>query len=347
MEPIISSSNEQIILDLDVSSSIRDLESSFSTNYVGDAIHKIIILVKTFGTYLGIIAREAGSNELTQYQLKIKYLGNILPVVFEFDYTMQFINMVYYNSDQSKIYLKIFLSIADDPTIKYVENDKTGVVPGYSDDNITMKPGEYLINFTHRLVSYIGFNKMRLDDDSYLIRLGPNGLEQRTKLWLYLLLSREKSWYAKFGYQAINSTDCDMALSDMKNLRMDDVCSTIKCVINASNKRDLNPILLETCNILLTIIGDSCETLGEFTTNHTIDDFTNLTNNLTQSIFGRKVFVRQGPVELDDDDSGESSDDSTYTTIEFSWYEKYRRLQIANVMQINCNIADYYYAPKN
>ena len=342
---------EPIILDLDASNSIKDLDQNISSKYMGDTIYKLISLVKKFGKYLGIVCKEVGGTDLTQYELSIKYLGNVLPIIFEFDYSFQFINMILYNKDQSKTYLKLFISIVEDPTVKYVENDRSGVVPEYCDEHIKLKPGEYLIHFSHKLISYIGFNKIRLDDDSYLVS-NEEGIELRTKLWLYLLMLRGKSWYAKFGYYPINTTDYDMALSDMKNLKLDEISACLKKIIVAPNRRDFIPDLLEISNNLVSIIGDSCETLEEFTRNHSLEEFTNLTNNLTQSIFRKKIFIQldsDNHEESDDSecDDSESESEHSYCTMEFSWYDKYRRLQLANVMQINTNIQNFYYVPKN
>jgi len=364
------------ILDLDVSKSIKDFEKSINTQYSNDTIYKLIELVKFFGQKIGTIYLDF--HELTQYALTIKYLKCELPLVFEFDCLHQFINVVYYNNDQTKTYLKFFLSINDDPTIKYVENDHSGIIPSYQDKNIKLKPGEYLINLCHCLATFIGFYRIRLDDDSYLITKDTTGNEMRTKLWLYYLITKGKSWYAKFGYEPGNSNVHEYLnnISDARNIRLDSVCLCLKKILFAPNKDYLDDVLVTSAEKIVDLIGLSNETLHEYTTNHTLEEFTDLTNNLTQSIFARSVSIRiintkqidevsiekqinDIPImvtpkikecnsESDDDDTSDddTSDDdceSQYYNLEFPWYGIFRKLLVVNVIQVNNNVNKHYY----
>lgn len=399
------------ILDLDKSTSIQDYEPGININYIGDTIYKIITLVKKFGTYLGLIEREIG--DVTQYQLPMKYLNHISNFIFEFDSSYQYIYVYLYNSEQTKTYLKLYLSISDEPTIKYVENDHSNIVPTYSDNNITLKGGAYLINFAHCFMHYIGFNRMRLDDDSYLMQTNSEGLVIKTKLWLYLLLTKGTSWYSKFGYQPANTNINEylLRISDMKKIRLDEVHSRLKDIINSPNVEYLDEHLVDSCHKLISIIGNSTQTLGEYTLTHSIYEFTDLTNHLTQSIFSKRCAIMDLPTkpccedeeliekettkeliekettkeliekettkESIDIESDEESDESVEKEIvitidellqhkinisnnklnqsnemdsegkiiyvDFPWYDIYKQLLIANVLQINNNVSNYFY----
>lgn len=329
-----------MILDLDTSKSIKELGIIFDTKYLLNTINVLIDLAKTFGKNLGVMYKDIGN--ISQYQLSIKYLGHTLPIIIEFDNMQQYINFVYYNKDQSKSYLKLFLSINDEPTIKYIENDKSGAVPSYTDNNnnnniLNLKPGEYLINFSHCLMSYIGFNRMRLDDESCLITKDALGIDVRTKLWLYLLLTKKRSWYAKFGYIPANVSVCEynMAIIDVQNIKLNEVSDCLKKISIALNKRNLDTNLVENSQFLIDLIGPSNETLIEYTLNHTLHEFTDLTNRLTQSIYGRTFMVQLPNTDL--------SPAINYQSINFPWFDKYKKLLVANTMQINNNIGDYFH----
>lgn len=325
-------STENIILDLDISKTVKDLEKSINCKYIPDTIYKLIELIKTFGKNIGTIINYNG--ELLQYKLPIKYLKNIIPIIFEFDYSYQFINIIYYNDTQTKIYLKLFLSINDEPTIKYIENDHTGIVPSFISEKITLKPGEYLINFSHALFSYLGFIRVRLDDDSYLITKDSMGNELRTKLWLYFLLARGKSWYAKFGYEPGNVVinEYNMLISDIKSIKLNEISHSLKKILFIDDKKNINNFVTNFAEKIIKMIGTSDETLYEYTINHTLEEFTNLTNNLTQSVFAKKIILM-------DDGKGNPE----YITIEFPWFDKYRKLLIGNIMQINNNVEKHFY----
>jgi hypothetical protein len=352
------------ILDLNKMKSIKYFERDIDTKYLTNTIRKLIELVKMFGKNNGSIIRDIG--ETTQYKLLIKYLIHVLPIFFEFDYSYQFVNIIYYNNDQTKTYLKLFLSINDEPTIKYVENDHSGNIPSYHDDNINMKPGEYLINFSHCLLSYIGFERIRLDDDSYLITTNSFGNEMRTKLWLYRLLCHGKSWYSKFGYEPGNTSihEYDLLITDVGNIKLCDILSCLKKLLEAANIKYFDQNLVQTSQKLVKLIDASNETIYQYTKNHTLEEFTDLTNNLTQSIFGRNVslqiknsktiFGRNVSLQIknskticceeigSDAESGEENN-MQYYDLEFFWFDKYKKLLIGNVIQINNNIKKYFY----
>lgn len=325
---------QNIILDLDLSRSINDLGINIDTKHMSSTIYVLIDIIKYYGKNIGLIHKDIGT--VTQYCLPVKYLGHTLPIIFEFDYSHQYINFIYYNNDQTKIYLKIFISINDDTTIKYIENDRSGMVPSYANENFSLKPGEYLVNFSHCFMSYINVNRIRLDDDSCLITKDPLGMEIKTKLWLHSLLIRGRSWYAKFGYEPANINACEhkMALTDIQNLKLNEISECLNKILSASNKENLDKNLIDNSISLFNLIGTSNETLLEYTKNHTLKEFTELTNRLTQSVYSRTVLI-QITSTLDDDD--------IYITIEFPWFEKYKKLLLVNVMQINNNIHKHFH----
>ena len=328
----------QNLLDLDVSKSIKYLENSIDTKYLKDTINKLIKLIKFFGKNIGSVYHDIEKTH--QYKLQIKYLNHILPIFFEFDYTYQFINILYYNSDQTKIYLKLYLSINDDPTIKYIENDHSGNIPSYHNNNINLKPGEYLINFSHCLLSYIGFERTRLDDDSYLITINSQGNEIRTKLWLYYLLKYGKSWYSKFGYEPanINAHEYNMYIADVGNIKLDKISSCLNKVLSAPNVNYFDPLLVDISQKIIELIGCSEKNIYEYTKNHSLEDFTNLTNNLSQSIFSREISI-----QINNDNSSDNKGNKPqYYNLDFFWFQKYKKLLIGNVMQINNNIKKYF-----
>lgn len=333
--------NNVIILDLDVSKSILELGININTTCPSNTIHAIIAIVKQVGINRGVVHRDIA--DVFQYELSIKYLDNVFPMIFEFDFSLQYINIVLYNDDQTKTYLKIFLSINDDPIIKYIENDKTGFVYGYSDSAVSLKPGEYLMHLSHGILSYIGFDRVRLDDDSYLITKYGNGTEMRTKLWLYLLIKNGKSWYSKFGYQRGNSSiyDFDLILSDINSLNLEEITIHLTKIINAPNRRFIDSNLIEISEKIIAIIGKSHKTLEEFTKNRPMEDFTILTNNLMQSIYSKKLFIENNTRE--ESSNSDDSNNPTYTMVEFLWYDKLWKLFIANVIQINNDVKNSFY----
>lgn len=337
------STMDTIILNLDESKSINDICHGINADNMSSTIYLIIDLVKKFGKNIGVIYQDA--IQLKQCQIPVTYLNITIPIVFEFDDSHQFINIVFYNHNQSKTYLKLFLSIIDEPTIKYIENDHSGVVPSYSDEKIKLKPGEYLINFSHCFMSYIGFKRVRLDDDSYLVtkKSIDDDKEMRTKLWLYSLVSKGRSWYAKFGYEPGNSNihEYDLLVSDVRNINLGEVSMRLSKLISAPNKDDFDPALLDFSSSLVKIIGSFNKSLREYTIEHTLEEFTVLTNILTQSIFGKKIYIL-----ADSSLSKNTNDDidlSQYSILEFPWYDQYKKLLIANIIQVNNNIMNYFY----
>ncbi|XWV24713.1 putative ORFan [Tupanvirus deep ocean] len=345
------------ILDLDVFRSIKHLGININTKYIGDLIYKLVEVVKLFGKYNGIAYRDTG--EIVQYILPIKYLKNTFIITLEYDNSYQFINLVYYNDDQSKTYLKIFLSINDEPTIKYIENDRSGYVPDYSDSKVSLKPGELLINLSHCLLSYIGFYRVRLDDDSYLITHNTDG-EVRTKLWLYYSIKNGKSWYAKFGYEPGNCSvhEYNLVLNDVRNIKLNEITECLQKLLNAPNVEYIDQSLISISNYLIQHINNSGETLYEYTNNHNLQDFTILTNNLTQSMYSRNISIELKTNDNDkkiskisDTDNDAYSDDEdfvkSYYQLSFPWFHTIKKLLIANVIQINNNIGEHFYYLQN
>lgn len=315
------------ILDLDKCISINELAYVDSKN-MSSTLYQIIDLVKKFGRYMGIMYRDIG--QFLQYQLDIKYLDNKIPIIFEFDNGVQFINIMYCNNNQDKTYLKLYLSISDEPTIKYIENDHSGFVPNFNDGKRILKPGEYLVHFSHSFFHFIGFKRVRLDDDSHLIRIDSEGREIRTKLWLYSLLTKGKSWYSKFGYAPGNSSmeEINNFVGDVRDIKLGDVKKELVDVMN--NYTDFDDNLTKLSRALVDLIGESTENLIEYTINHSIEEFTKLTNHLFQSVFGKKYYLFH-------------VSNSNEVVVEFHWYELYNKLFVANVMQVNNDITHHYF----
>ena len=233
----------------------------------------------------------------------------------------QYINILWYGNDHTKIYFKLFLSINDDPTIGYIENDKSGTVPHYIDttNNINLKPGAYLVNFAHCFINYIGFNRSRLEDDSYLIFKGVAGNEIRTKLWLYYLLMKGKSWYANFGYRPGHSfqlsiSGYEMTLEDFKNIKLREISGCLIKVLTMNDEMISND-LMENSRIVVDIIGTSDETIGQYCKNHSLEEYSCLINKLIQSMYNKRIH-----------------------DLQFFWIEIYNKLFLTNVIQINNDV---------
>ena len=332
-----------LILDLDISKSIKDLGIYINTNYLPDTILKLVGLIKKYGKYNGLFARDV--SDVEQYLVPVKYLNNILTIFFEFDSICQFITIGLYNKENDKYHLKIFISINEEPNIKYIESDKTGYIPYYAYGTNIIKPGEYLVNFSHCLLNYIGYQRVRLDDDSYLIMRNIDDIEIRAKLWLYLLITKEKSWYSKFGYEPSNSTthEYSMKIKDVQHIRLNEVSNKLKIITTAQNKYYINHTIIEISNLLLKIIGNSTQTLEEYTKSHTILEFANLTNNLFQSIYSKKINVNIYSQTNSGDNDSTVEPISIQQELDFPWYEKYIKLFIGNVCQTNNNISKWFH----
>ncbi len=314
------------IIDLDKYDSTVIKEFNINVKYLPETVLKLISIIKHLGQYLGIYY-DKDIGEIFQYELSMKYLNIIIPIICEFNNMQQYLTILLYNNDRSKIYLKLYFSTCDEPILKYIENDRTGVVPSYRDDKINLTCGAYLVHFVHCLVSFIGFSRMRLDDDSHLVIKGANGLDIRAKLWLYLLITRGRSWYTKFGYEPSNVT-LDvyiMCIADMRNIKLDDVSKTLTRIKTAKNAHLLESTLVATTLFLIDLIGNSTGTLYEYTQTHSLEQFAYLTNNLTQSVFSKKYQIT-------------NEENMTNNWIIFPWYETYTQLLMANVLQVNNNI---------
>jgi len=323
--------NQPFIIDLDKYDSGVIKEFNINVKYLPEIVLKLISVIKHLGQYIGIY-HDKDIGEIFQYKLSMKYLNITMPIICEFNDMQQHLTILLYNNDRSKIYLKLYLSACDEPILKYIENDRTGVVPSYEDDRITLTCGAYLVHFVHCLVSFIGFSRMRLDDDSHLVIKGTNGLDIRTKLWLYLLMTKGRSWYTKFGYEPSNVAldTYTMCVTDMRNIKLDNVSKTLTKIKNAKNTHLLDPPLVSTVILLVDLIGNSTETLYEYTQTHSMEQFAHLTNNLTQSVFSKKYQIMDETSMID-------------YWITFPWYEIYTQLLVANVLQVNNNINDCFH----
>ncbi len=268
------------MLDIDSSKSIKDFEITINTKYLSDAIYKLIELIKKYGLDLGSVNRETGIAQ--QFKLGIKYLGVFLPIIFEFDHTFQYIYILLYSADCQKTLLKLFVSITEGPIIKYVENDRSGQILPYQDANIYLKPGEYLINFAHAIFSYIGFDRMSLEDDSYLNTIDPKtGTIVKTKLWLYSLLTKGKSWYSKFGYVPANHSmnEYNLRIMDVQKISLKKVIITCKIIVDYNYS---NSNLVAICASIINILDKTlCTTLREYALSESIFDYALLIQHMS------------------------------------------------------------------
>lgn len=94
------------------------------------------------------------------------------------------------------IHLSIVVCDKDNPHISWIRGGKSVPTP-------SMKPGIYLMNLAHRLLSFLGYTSAELDDDSYI----DFGNDVMALLWLYLLLTRGTGWYYKFGYHPVHTEE--------------------------------------------------------------------------------------------------------------------------------------------
>lgn len=312
------------ILDMDTSKSITDLGISLNTKYIQSTIYTLIDLTIKFGKKIGIVYQSIG--EVKQYYLPIKYLGHILPIIFEHDDSYQYITIVYYNHNQTKTFLKIALCINDEPTIKYIENDHSGSIPSFENVQIKLKPGEYLMHFSHCFLSFIGFQRIRLDDDSHLIILDDEKHELVAKLWLYYIIKYGKSWYAKFGYEPGNCsvTEFNLLVEDVRMINLWQVKKDLIEISEGTFQMKIDPHYISTSETITNLISLESGSLYEYTLNHPLHQFIKLTNAMSQSIFMKEI-----------------TDGSHSLT--FSWAILLDKLRIGNVLQINNDISKHYY----
>ncbi len=318
------------ILDLDANESISTLVDLDVRNLTNTLYH-LGNLIKMHGTYESTTYVHPYDASIKQfYRLSLRYLGFCLGTVFELSISQQLINritLLLYNVDRTKIYLNLCISMADDPMLIYIENDQTGYIPTYTDANVKLSGGAYLMNMCHCFLTYIGFDRMRLDDDSYLVVKNNVGDSIKTKLWLYLILTKGRNWYAKFGYISINP-DQPILIADVKNIRLDHIVDQLLQVMTLHQSgRLLDTSLITSTKDILSIIGEeniSGLTLETYAQTRPFIRTALLLNNLGQSVFTKPL-------------------QSGTHNICFTWAEPYHKLAIANIVQTNNNISNYVY----
>jgi hypothetical protein len=243
------------ILDLDRLKTINNYVS-INTNYRLYTIYTLIVLIKTYGTIINQAC----------YKLHIKYLGHILPMIYEFDHTSQFLDMKYYAGDnKSECNLHLVMTSNDDPMIKWIKADCN--VPSYTNSKVNLGKGEYLMNFAHCFLSFVGFKRSRLDDDSYFF-IGDNACPDfKLKLWLYLILTKGTSWYHKFGYVPSNVAlnEYQYLIENFKSIKLSKIISELPS--------------------LKTIIDNPKQTLEEYVKSHQLEQVAVLFNIIFQSKF--------------------------------------------------------------
>ena len=321
-------------LDLDKSKNISEFVPGIDTKHAPDTIHKLIEMIKKYGTFIRSDNEWIGA--VHQYHFEVKYLNKIVPLTMIFDDTYQYIQMKYVriiDPDILKCYLYLFLSINDEPTIKWIENDHSIYTLTYSDSKITLGGGEYLINFVHCLLSYIGYDRCRLDDDSYLVTKDSDGTETRCKLWLYLLLTKGKSWYHKFGYRPSSCTpiEYDIALSDLQKMSFEVISSHLTRVQRATNKDLLDERLIEAVNHLALLVENKEGLVSVYLAETKESDIIiSLLNALFDSFFSKTYYLTE-------------VNEWEQTQISFPWYKPYCQMLLANMLQSNNNIKESFY----
>jgi hypothetical protein len=244
------------ILDLDKVQSIKE----YVTLNVANKFHTIYTLIALVQKYGTLIKKEQGLliNQ-SCYQLCIKYLGHLLPILYLFDDTAKFLDMKYCLGTPYKCHLHIAFEFNDDPMIKWIETN--GDIPTYIESSIKLGKGEYLMNFAHCFLAFVGFKRSRLDDDSYLVINDST----KIKLWLYLLVTKGLTWYHKFGYVPCNKSPLEyqLAIKDIQSIQLDKVIASYK------NFGDL--------------IDDPNQTLSTYAQTHSLEQTAVLFNELFQS----------------------------------------------------------------
>lgn len=283
--------SKPVILDLDNPSTIEEYDHGITQCYPRNKIDRLIKLIR----------RLEKPPHSDHYAITVKYLDTIKTLILEIDDLGKTIHLLHYNCEQTKVYLKILISVSEDPMIKYIESDGSKIG--------SIKSGEYLMYLSHCLMTYLGFQRSRLDDDSRLIL---SGGKIRVKLWLYLLITQRKSWYSKFGYQASNCypSEWDIAIDDARSISLEEVVDTLR-------KCSKINYLTQVSYFLVDFIGGSRQTLYQFTTTHPIEDFAILTNCLMQSVFEKRG------------------------NLSFFWYDRLTKLRLANVLQVNHHVSDH------
>ena len=328
-------------INLDANPSIRHIGLHTDPKYIEDMLTKLIRTIKQFGRRIG----DKSYNDMVceQYALYVRYLTKTVCLIFEFDESQQFIRVVFYNEDQTKFWLKLWLSITDDPIIQYVENDRSDSVPSFESSECKLKPGEYLVHLSHCFFAYLGFTRCRLDDDSYLVTFNRQGDEMRTRLWLYYIMMHGRSWYAKFNYSpaTCSVSEYELLIRDARAIKLKDVIQDTKSILRqrdpggdsddeeegSGSPRNKGAELIECIRfkiareiLPMTDVKRARDcTLEEFTRAHTLDQFSDLTNELLQSAFSRDPKLNGKP----------------YT---FTWHETLERLRVVNTIQINNDV---------
>ena len=279
------------MIDLDKNDSIQNYYANFNIQNQTVQLIQLISIVKKNAIYI------CDGCDTVKYKLNIKYLEQILENIFQISYDGTYINIVCTNGQ--KIYPEINLSDKDDPMIKYFQNDETKNIINYTDDTIKLEHGEYMVHFSHALLSFFGFRRVRLDDSEIILQSNLND-----KSWLYHLLTKNCSWYNKFGYEPCVCTpsELNLLINDVKNIRLNKI---YQCLIDNNIESDL-----------VDLIGGLTDTLGQYIIKHSIVEFANLTNLLYQNIFDKS---------------------------EFFWYEQIKKLFFTNVSLVNNNITSYFY----
>lgn len=287
-------------LNLDNDTTIKEVDTFFNhAHSEQESIYRFIKLLQKYGR-----------KNKDHYILNITYLTKDLELCFVHDSCMKFLRIYY--TVNGETYLKIcFRSGVSDPLIEWIKDDHRGNIPKADGIN----GASYLINLSHRLLSYLGYDRCALDDDSYLELTGT-----KCKLWLYLLLTRGRSWYAKFGYvsEIYSQEEYLLRVRDLKNISLHKIDETLVEI-----EKNVIEEIKGKIKAIREITSIHQGTLEQYSKNNNVEDVAKLINLLFDSSFCKEYTIGSRVIKCE-------------------WYCVYERIFLANINQINSNIRRSY-----
>lgn len=276
------------ILDLDVLTHIGDyvpVNPAACVSY----ICSIVDLLEIYG-----YPSNNNTTHHRRYSINIKYLNHIFYTEFNYSKSEETLILKYYsdrNDPNCKYNLELVFSKRN-PEIRWIEKGPN--VPKYLDANGTVILGEggFLINFAHRFINFLSYDKIYLDDDS-MLRL-PSG--QTLKLWLYLIITKGRPWYSKFGYVSLNTNPSEYEYLVNKLQEFD-----IEFIYNILREK-----YALTAGILLKYLEGKTGRLQSFIKELSLDDAAVFINTLYHSSFQKE-----------------------------KWYDLIHQVFLANILMVN------------
>lgn len=229
-----------------------------------------------------------------KYLINIKYLNHIFYTEFDYSKSEEMLVLKYYSNKDDpncKYNLELVFSKRS-PEIRWIEKGPN--VPSYLDANgtVILGEGEFLINFAHRFINFLSYDKIYLDDDS-MLRL-PSG--QALKLWLYLIITKGRSWYSKFGYANLNTNPSEYEYLVNKLQEFD-----VEYIYNILREK-----YALTAGTLLKYLEGKSGRLQSFIKDLSLDDAAIFTNTLYHSSFQKE-----------------------------KWYDLIHQVFLANILMVN------------